>query len=142
MKLIKDIMSHEVISVDSETSIMVALGRMLENGVHHLPVVDDGVLRGILSDRDIREYALPTTEEYRELSSSHVSLDAPVFTIMDPEVSSIAPAATIVDAIDILLERSLDAITVVDPNNHGIVLGIVSYEDILRSARNELADKV
>jgi acetoin utilization protein AcuB len=139
MKLIKDIMSREVISVDSNTSIMVALGRMIEHGIHHLPVVDDGVLRGIISDRDIREFALPTTDEYRELSSQHVSLDAAVFTIMDPEVRTIAPSASIVDAIDMLLDYSIDAITVVDPNNHGIVLGIVSYEDVLRTARVELS---
>lgn len=48
-----DRMSVQAQSVDPDTAIDVATGRMLEAGIRHLPVVEDGRVVGIVSMRDL-----------------------------------------------------------------------------------------
>ena len=53
--LVKDWMSREVITVEEDVSIMKASKLMKEKGFQHLPVVRQGRLTGIVSDRDLKE---------------------------------------------------------------------------------------
>jgi len=135
MKVVKDIMCTEVISVDMESSIKDALGIMVDQEVRHLPVLQDGVLRGMVSDRNIKEYALPATEEYLEASSRHVRLDAAISVIMEGDFTTVTPDTSIHAAIDALLGIQSGAMPVVTSENSGKVCGIVSYVDILIAAK-------
>ncbi len=49
-------MSTNVITVESDTSIMEAQRLMLKNNIGHLPVIKDGKLEGIVSRKDMLEY--------------------------------------------------------------------------------------
>ena len=50
-------MTERVITVDERTSIRDAAGRMINNGIHHLPVTDDGGnVVGMLSTMDLTAY--------------------------------------------------------------------------------------
>lgn len=51
--LVKEIMSKVVISVDSETSIEKAADLMLKKHIKKLPIVDDGQLTGIVTEKDL-----------------------------------------------------------------------------------------
>ena len=48
------IMSTDLITITPEEDLAAARALMHDNRIHHLPVVEDGVLVGILSDRDLR----------------------------------------------------------------------------------------
>ena len=48
-------MSEDVITVDEDFSLMKASKLMKERSVKHLPVVKNGRLTGIVSDRDLKE---------------------------------------------------------------------------------------
>jgi acetoin utilization protein AcuB len=41
-------------SVDIDSPVAAAIGLMKERGFRHLPVVEEGALRGVLTDRDVR----------------------------------------------------------------------------------------
>jgi len=49
----KEIMSSPLITVPKETGILDAMRKMRENDIRRLVVMDDSVLLGIVSDRDI-----------------------------------------------------------------------------------------
>jgi signal-transduction protein with cAMP-binding, CBS, and nucleotidyltransferase domain len=51
-----DCMTPGPVAVDPKDSISVAIRRMIEGGYRHLPVVHDGVPRGILSVKRIVHY--------------------------------------------------------------------------------------
>jgi CBS domain-containing protein len=51
---IKSAMTPFPYSVDIKSSIATAQESMLEHAIRHLPVTEEGVLIGILTDRDIR----------------------------------------------------------------------------------------
>jgi signal-transduction protein with cAMP-binding, CBS, and nucleotidyltransferase domain len=53
--LVKDIMTcaKDIISIESNRSIFTAMVLMNNNDVRRLPVIDDGVLKGIVTMKDI-----------------------------------------------------------------------------------------
>lgn len=53
---VKDIMSENVISIDQQTSITKAQTLMAKNSIRHLPIIEDGLLLGMISSRDIMAY--------------------------------------------------------------------------------------
>ena len=65
-------MTRGVITIGPDAGILEARGKMEENGIRHLPVVDkDNRVVGIITDRDIRS-ALPSVfsacrEDLREI---------------------------------------------------------------------------
>lgn len=50
---VEEIMTRDVISRPSSTTVRQAAGYMLESGVHRLLVIDDGRLQGIVTNTDI-----------------------------------------------------------------------------------------
>lgn len=49
---VKDLMTRKPIVADSEDSVLVAMTKMMERNIRHLPVVHDGQLIGTLSIRE------------------------------------------------------------------------------------------
>lgn len=54
--LVKDVMTQGVISVNPQTLIPTAQKIMVKHNIRHLPIIDDGLLLGMLSTRDILSY--------------------------------------------------------------------------------------
>ena len=51
--------THRIIEVSSDISVKEAAELMLENNIHHLAVIEDGSITGIVSSLDmLREYIL------------------------------------------------------------------------------------
>ena len=103
-----------------------------ENNFHHLPVVDKGQLKGIISKTDylkIRHmlgYTWSGEIVIRELYSSMCAAD-----IMTYEPLKIESSDTIGLAADIFLVNALHALPVVDD---GELVGIITSHDVLAYA--------
>jgi len=96
--LVRDVLTPNVISVSPKTTLPEAVRLMRERGIRHLPVVKDGKLVGIVSDRDLkRAMASPATSlEVHELRYllDHVR----VGEIMTRTVIRVGPMSPIEDA--------------------------------------------
>ncbi len=58
--LVAEIMTPKVFTISPEASVEEADGLMKEHSIRHLPVVDpDGVLIGMVSDREIHQVLVP-----------------------------------------------------------------------------------
>jgi acetoin utilization protein AcuB len=118
--------------IDANESLHTAIQKLLELDVRHLPVVDDGELVGMLSDRDINGclgQALGDSTKYAAM------LDEPVSKIMSADVISASPETELGDVIDLLLENKIGAVPVVE-DHLGKLVGIISYVDVLRALRD------
>lgn len=115
-----DLMVTTVITVDPETSVEVAVERMLRSDIRHLPVVDKtGKLVGILSDRDLM--AVPKGREM-----------VAVRGLMSDEVLTVQPQVRACEASALMLDLKIGALPVVDQDN--ALVGILTETDFLRVA--------
>ncbi len=131
--VVEEIMTKNPVTAESTSTIGEVASALYELDVRHLPIVSDGELVGIVSDRDLRGFA-----SFDPSSSDAVraKLSAPVSTMMSGDVLSLSPEADVGDAIDMLLEHRVGAIPVVLDDGSNELLGIVSYVDILRALRD------
>jgi len=91
---------------------------------------------GIISDRDLRAVsALADTDDDAE--ARRQALARPVSSVMSSNVISVHPDAEVPEVIDLMIEHRVGAIPVVEPGS-GKLVGIVSYVDALRAARDLL----
>lgn len=108
---------------------------LLELDVRHLPVVDEGQLVGIVSDRDFRQVSVLLGGAGSPDGLQRL-LARPVSDFMSSDVISVDPEAEIDEIIDIMIEQKVGALPVVASNSE--LIGIVSYIDVLRAARDAL----
>ena len=59
---LSEVMSAPAITVDSQTDVLHALALITERRIRHLPVVDGGAIRGIVSIGDLVKYRMEMIE--------------------------------------------------------------------------------
>ena len=131
-------MTQKVVTIDKEASIFEAQEKMTTHCIRHLPVVDkDGVLIGIVTDRDIRSaipyrcFKDPSLVEEREKIK-----DLRIKDVMSTDVHTIKAHHTIQDALLLVQQLRVGALPVVD--QQGKLKGIISVRDLLRAFINVL----
>ena len=60
---VADVMTRNVVACTGETEIVKAQKIMAERGIRHLPVIDGGKLKGMISSRDIMRRQLQQANE-------------------------------------------------------------------------------
>ena len=128
--LVKGWMTTDVITIDENTSMMKAGQIMKESGVSRLPVLRDGKLTGIITDRDVKE-ASPskaTTLDVHELY--YLLSELKVRDIMSKNVITCRPDDTVEKAAVIMLEHNISGLPVT--NDEGKILGIISKDDVFK----------
>jgi len=123
---VADVMTKNPQIVHPGDRLLDAVARMRELQVRHLPVVDDdGIVVGILSDRDVRTAVgdpsrpMPKSNEFRVIGA----MSAPVMIVK--------PTQSIKEVARMFAGFEPGAFPVVD--DHRKLLGIVSYVDVLRA---------
>ncbi|AMA75962.1 acetoin dehydrogenase [Thermus parvatiensis] len=125
--LVRDVMRHPVFTVGPETTLEEAYRFLLEKGIRHLPVVQDGRLVGIITDRDIR------------LATSHLNPKGPcpgctrVEEVMTRGVVTAHPLDPVEEAARVMRERKIGCLPVLEDGELvGIVTGIDLLDGLLR----------
>ena len=110
-------MTSKVISVGPHEKLSQVRALMNSGNFRHVPVVEEGKLIGILSDRDIRSHAghLESTCASAAMTANPVSVD---------------PTTTVEEAARLMLRLKISAVPVVED---GKPVGILTTSDILRA---------
>jgi CBS domain-containing protein len=66
------VMSSPAITADSGTDVMAALGLMTQRRIRHLPVVEGGRIRGIVSIGDLVKYRMERIEAEAEAMRAYI----------------------------------------------------------------------
>jgi CBS domain-containing protein len=120
---VASIMHASPLTITQRDDLAAAQALMERAGVRQLPVVESGVLIGMLSERDLHEHT-----GYLE----RTKVDA----AMSSAPATVAPTDSAVQAARLLLERKINALPVVEGTQ---LLGIVSRSDLLRLLVDVLA---
>ncbi len=125
--------------IGTSASIFDALNLLNDLDVRHLPVVENGQLKGIISDRDMRSFSASELEKAK-MAGSVLNLSSKlsegVSNYMSGSVFFVNPESPITEVIEIMLDQKVGAIPVIDTDN--TLVGIVSYMDIIKVAEKIL----
>ena len=127
-----DIMSVSPVMIVPNTSVHEAQALMHQRKIRHLPVLQDGRLVGMLSDRDIR-LALPSPATSLTVWEIRHLLDKlTVGEVMTYFVMTTAPDCPVTEAVGRMLGHKIGALPVVADRQ---VVGILTRTDVLRAFR-------
>jgi acetoin utilization protein AcuB len=123
-------MTREVITIGPKEGVSLAKHILEKKRIRHLPVVSNGKLIGIITDRDIRR-ALPSHAGSLDADEMSCLFDRwQVQEVMTRPVVSVAPQASIEDAASLMLAHAISCLPVLEG---GRLVGILTEGDILRA---------
>jgi len=120
-------MAKNVITLGPDDSISDAITLMKEKRIKHLPIVKNDKLKGIVSDRDIKEFSpsKATTLDIYELH--YLFAKTKIKDIMKTQVITTASDTPVEEAALMLLDQKIGCLPVVDS---GKLVGIITDNDI------------
>lgn len=125
-----DAMTAPAVSVRPTDSLLDAARLMVDHQIRHLPVVEDGEVVGMISDRDIRTVAGDPVR-YVESRDGEGAQEPSVRDAMTPAALTVHANRPLRDIANELADEKVGALPVVDMD--GKLVGIVSYVDALRA---------
>jgi acetoin utilization protein AcuB len=129
-----EVMNQNVIVLDPNASVDDACDLMFDRDIRHVPIVSDGIVVGIVSDRDIRCYLAEMFGEVSDDVGSEQKKKTELNDVMQAKPISVQPDADVQDVIEAMLEWKVGAVLVCEPTER--LRGIISYEDILEVVRD------
>ena len=127
---VADWMTRQVITADPQESVLHAMHVMRDRGIKHLPVVKDGKLVGVISDRDIKAYCPSKATALDVYEINYLLSKASVREAMGARLLTIAPDAPVEDAALMMLDENVGCLPVVAGET---LAGIISDRDIFRA---------
>lgn len=130
--LIKQWMTHEVVSVLPDTSLLKCKSLLRDMNISHLPVVDkQGHVVGLLCDDDIKEFSPQHTTGLEVLELLDILAETPAKQIMIVAPHTIHIDETVENAAILMDEKRVNCLPVVDSNDK--LVGIVTESDIFKT---------
>ncbi|MDY6935158.1 MAG: CBS domain-containing protein [Spirochaetota bacterium] len=129
--LVKNWMSTGVMSIRASDSVQHALKLQKEGNVKILPVIDDGKLVGIVTDRDLKKASLPESIPLDISEAMYITSKIKIHQVMTPYVFTISPDSTIDEAASIIVNNDISGLPVVDEERR--IVGIITRSDILKT---------
>jgi acetoin utilization protein AcuB len=127
---VADWMTRQVITVEPDESVLHAMHLMRDRNIKHLPVVRDGKLTGVISDRDIKSYCPSKATALDVYEINYLLSKAAVHEAMHKHVVTIAPDAPVELAAMLMLDENIGCLPVVVGET---LAGIISDRDIFRA---------
>jgi acetoin utilization protein AcuB len=120
-------MAKNVITLGPDDSVSDAITLMKEKRIKHLPIVKNDKLKGIVSDRDIKEFS-PSKATTLDIYELHYLLaKTKIKDMMKTSVITTASDTPVEEAALMLLDQKIGCLPVVDS---GKLVGIITDNDI------------
>lgn len=111
---------HEIISVSSDTLVADAVKLFAERRIGAVPVIDDGNVVGIFSERDV---------VYSLARNGAGALDQRVGDVMTSPALTVTPGDAVMAALSLMTRRRVRHLPVID---NGQTVGFVSIGDLVK----------
>ena len=134
MLLVKHLLARkgtDIWTIDAREPVLAAIRMMAERGVGALPVLDEGRLAGIVSERD---YAR------KVILLGRASADTPVLQIMSAPVITVGPDDPVRRCMRIMTDKRIRHLPVVDSS--GAMLGVISIGDLVSAVIEEQQETI
>ena len=128
-KTVRDIMTTEVTTLGRNDSLQLAKDIMTLGRVRHFPVLDDGKVVGVVSQRDLYKASLGSVMKYGEKAQRAFLEGLAVKEVMSDPVITIASHAAVQEAARLMMEKKIGCLPVLEGAQ---LVGIVTETDMLK----------
>jgi acetoin utilization protein AcuB len=128
--LVQDWMTPDPIIISSDCTLPEAYWLMVNNKIRRLPVVDRGILVGIVTLEDLRGKLPANVISIDPVRVSDTLVKLSVRYAMTENPKTIMAYATLIDAARMMLEFKISALPVIDGDR---LVGIITESDIFRA---------
>jgi len=127
---VAQLMSHEVVTALSKTTIFEAEQSMVTQGFRRLPIIANDKLIGIITAMDIIRF-FGSGEVFKHLKSGTIIqvLNTPALEIATKNVSTIEPTADVGQAAKIMQDKDIGAVPVIENSK---LAGIITERDFFK----------
>lgn len=128
-KLVGELMTRSVTTLDHDAKLLDAALLMRSSGYRHLPIVQEGQLVGMLSDRDVQRASPSIFSDISPDEYNRIFEVTPVSKVMAREPVTVTPETPLKEAVRIIHEHKFGALPVVAEDKR--LVGIISITDML-----------
>jgi acetoin utilization protein AcuB len=114
---VKNWMAKDIITISPQASINAAVKLMHQHSIRHLPVVEDDLMQGLVTESNLRQYFLPSM--VHELSISDVMIVNPI---------TVDPNGSIDSAAQLIYKYKIGGLPVLEKRH---LVGMLTITDIL-----------
>jgi len=127
--LVRDIMVTDLTTLRTDETMLDATFAFARGGIHHIPILDGQRLVGLVTDKDLKHYTpsilsgIPVEDYNRLMETTLLS------KIMTHAPITIEPTKTVYEAAQILYDRRIGCLPVVEGNE---LKGIITTTDLVK----------
>jgi acetoin utilization protein AcuB len=129
----KDIMTMNVVTIPSSTSITDAKRIMEAHKIRRLPVVDKGKILGIVTERRLEQYSPSKATSLSVWEISYILAKRTVKEIMEKNIITVSPDMTVEEAVAAAQDHGVGCLPVVEK---GHLVGIITTNDFFYKVAN------
>jgi len=116
---VKDIMRHQVVTVNSSMSVMDTAKIMDDAGIGCVVVIENNIAVGIVTERDL----------VKKVVSRGIPMTTPIKQVMSSPLIVVNPEENIWEVAELMKQRRIHKVPVVHQN---LLVGIVTTTDLTR----------
>jgi len=128
-EVVREIMMGSPVTLKPDDTLDLANDVISLGRIRHIPVVQDGKLVGILSERDLLGAAASHIFGLKQKSKSALLKSVLIKDVMKKRLITVKPETAIKEAAHLLAEKKIGCVPVVSDGN---LVGLVTTTDILR----------
>ena len=126
-----DWMTPNPITIDADATIVEAFHLLKEKNIRRLPVMKNGKLVGIVTERMLLTFSPGKSSSLDTWELHYLLARTPVTEAMNPKPHTVTPDTDLADAAQLIRDRKLNGVTVV--NAHGDLVGILTTTNALEA---------
>lgn len=128
---VSDWMTPDPVSVPPTASLFEVSALFRERRFRHVPVVEDGRLVGVVSDRDVLAASSPFSDTPSETRRDYLTLSTKAGALMTADPRTVAPDTPLAEAARAMVAADVSSLLVTTAD--GGLAGILTARDVLRS---------
>jgi acetoin utilization protein AcuB len=137
--LVKDLMHAAVLTIAPDAGLDRALVIMNTKRIRHLPVVENGKMIGLVSNRDLHLSMVEESGPQKAPKGMYLPALTKIRAVMKKDVLTVKPDDTLFDAARVMCEKKIGCLPVL--NADGSLAGILTETDLLQLLVKLLQEK-
>ena len=129
---VQGIMAEDIVTIDRNDDLRLVDDIMAERHIRHIPVLEDGQLVGLVTQRDLFKARMSSTMGYGEKAQRSFLHTVRVKEIMVYPVMTVSPEISVSVAAELMIREGIGCLPVVQ---EGRLTGIVTKTDLLQHLR-------